>query len=79
MDHQAAEPVPHGHQLATMSAIHSESLTLLRPGTFFRCWVASRPVNRLGEPEEIAAAVLWLCTVGYESSGGGAVPIAGSE
>ena len=39
--------------------------------------VASQPINRLGEPEEIAAAVLWLCSPGASFVVGVALPVDG--
>ena len=39
--------------------------------------VANQPINRLGEPEEIAAAVLWLCSPGASFIIGVALPVDG--
>ena len=39
--------------------------------------IADQPINRLGEPEEIAAAVLWLCSPGASFVVGVALPIDG--
>jgi NAD(P)-dependent dehydrogenase (short-subunit alcohol dehydrogenase family) len=39
--------------------------------------IASQPINRLGEPEEIAAAVLWLCSPGASFVIGVALPVDG--
>ncbi|SCE93108.1 glucose 1-dehydrogenase [Micromonospora mirobrigensis] len=39
--------------------------------------VADQPINRLGEPEEIAAAVLWLCSPGASFVVGVALPVDG--
>lgn len=39
--------------------------------------VANQPINRLGEPEEIAAAVLWLCSPGASFVVGVALPVDG--
>ena len=39
--------------------------------------VANQPINRLGEPEEIAAAVLWLCSPGGSFVVGIALPVDG--
>ena len=39
--------------------------------------VANQPINRLGEPEEIAAAVLWLCSPGASFVIGVALPVDG--
>jgi NAD(P)-dependent dehydrogenase (short-subunit alcohol dehydrogenase family) len=39
--------------------------------------VANQPIGRLGEPEEIAAAVLWLCSSGASFVVGVALPIDG--
>jgi NAD(P)-dependent dehydrogenase (short-subunit alcohol dehydrogenase family) len=39
--------------------------------------IADQPINRLGAPEEIAAAVLWLCSPGASFVVGVALPIDG--
>jgi NAD(P)-dependent dehydrogenase (short-subunit alcohol dehydrogenase family) len=39
--------------------------------------LANQPINRLGEPEEIAAAVLWLCSPGASFVIGVALPVDG--
>jgi NAD(P)-dependent dehydrogenase (short-subunit alcohol dehydrogenase family) len=39
--------------------------------------IASQPINRLGHPEEIAAAVLWLCSPGASFVIGVALPVDG--
>jgi NAD(P)-dependent dehydrogenase (short-subunit alcohol dehydrogenase family) len=39
--------------------------------------VANQPINRLGEPDEIAAAVLWLCSSGASFVIGVALPVDG--
>ena len=39
--------------------------------------VANQPVNRLGRPEELAAAVLWLCSPGASFVIGVALPVDG--
>jgi NAD(P)-dependent dehydrogenase (short-subunit alcohol dehydrogenase family) len=39
--------------------------------------IANQPINRLGEPEEIAAAVLWLCSPGAGFVIGVALPVDG--
>jgi NAD(P)-dependent dehydrogenase (short-subunit alcohol dehydrogenase family) len=39
--------------------------------------VANQPINRLGEPDEIAAAVLWLCSPGASFVIGVALPVDG--
>ena len=39
--------------------------------------LANQPINRLGEPEEIAAAVLWLCSPGASFIIGVALPVDG--
>lgn len=39
--------------------------------------IANQPVNRLGEPEEIAAAVLWLCSPGASFVIGVGLPVDG--
>ncbi|OKI71731.1 oxidoreductase [Micromonospora sp. CB01531] len=39
--------------------------------------IANQPINRLGEPEEIAAAVLWLCSPGASFVIGVALPVDG--
>jgi NAD(P)-dependent dehydrogenase (short-subunit alcohol dehydrogenase family) len=39
--------------------------------------IANQPINRLGEPEEIAAAVLWLCSPGASFVIGLALPVDG--
>ena len=39
--------------------------------------IADQPINRLGEPEEIAAAVLWLCSPGASFTVGVALPVDG--
>ncbi|MEV0326947.1 glucose 1-dehydrogenase [Micromonospora echinospora] len=39
--------------------------------------IANQPINRLGEPEEIAAAVLWLCSSGASFVVGVALPVDG--
>ena len=39
--------------------------------------LADQPINRLGEPEEIAAAVLWLCSPGASFVVGVALPVDG--
>jgi NAD(P)-dependent dehydrogenase (short-subunit alcohol dehydrogenase family) len=39
--------------------------------------IANQPINRLGEPEEIAAAVLWLCSPGASFVVGAALPVDG--
>ncbi|MFF5225060.1 SDR family NAD(P)-dependent oxidoreductase [Dactylosporangium sp. NPDC000521] len=39
--------------------------------------VANQPINRLGEAEEIAAAVLWLCSPGASFVVGVALPVDG--
>jgi NAD(P)-dependent dehydrogenase (short-subunit alcohol dehydrogenase family) len=39
--------------------------------------IADQPINRLGEPEEIAAAVLWLCSPGAGFVVGVALPVDG--
>ena len=39
--------------------------------------LADQPINRLGEPEEIAAAVLWLCSPGASFIIGVALPVDG--
>jgi NAD(P)-dependent dehydrogenase (short-subunit alcohol dehydrogenase family) len=39
--------------------------------------IAAQPVNRLGEPEEIAAAVLWLCSPAASFVVGVALPVDG--
>jgi NAD(P)-dependent dehydrogenase (short-subunit alcohol dehydrogenase family) len=39
--------------------------------------LADQPINRLGEPEEIAAAVLWLCSPGASFVIGVALPVDG--
>ena len=39
--------------------------------------VGNQPINRLGEPEEVAAAVLWLCSPGASFVIGAALPVDG--
>ena len=39
--------------------------------------IASQPINRLGEADEIAAAVLWLCSPGASFVIGVALPVDG--
>jgi NAD(P)-dependent dehydrogenase (short-subunit alcohol dehydrogenase family) len=39
--------------------------------------IANQPINRLGEPEEIAATVLWLCSPGASFIIGVALPVDG--
>ena len=39
--------------------------------------LANQPISRLGEPEEIAAAVLWLCSPGASFVIGVALPVDG--
>jgi NAD(P)-dependent dehydrogenase (short-subunit alcohol dehydrogenase family) len=39
--------------------------------------IANQPINRLGAPEEIAAAVLWLCSPGASFVVGVALPVDG--
>jgi NAD(P)-dependent dehydrogenase (short-subunit alcohol dehydrogenase family) len=39
--------------------------------------IANQPINRLGEPEEVAAAVLWLCSPGASFVVGVALPVDG--
>ena len=39
--------------------------------------LANQPINRLGEPEEIAAAVVWLCSPGASFIIGVALPVDG--
>jgi NAD(P)-dependent dehydrogenase (short-subunit alcohol dehydrogenase family) len=39
--------------------------------------IANQPINRLGEPEEMAAAVLWLCSPGASFVLGVALPVDG--
>ena len=39
--------------------------------------VANQPINRLGRPEEIAAAVLWLCSPAAGFVLGVALPVDG--
>ncbi|RKT76656.1 NAD(P)-dependent dehydrogenase (short-subunit alcohol dehydrogenase family) [Terracoccus luteus] len=39
--------------------------------------VANQPINRLGQPEEVAAAVLWLCSPGASFVVGVALPVDG--
>ncbi|MFI0789809.1 glucose 1-dehydrogenase [Streptomyces lydicus] len=39
--------------------------------------VAAQPIGRLGRPEEIAAAVLWLCSTGASFVVGAALPVDG--
>jgi NAD(P)-dependent dehydrogenase (short-subunit alcohol dehydrogenase family) len=39
--------------------------------------IANQPINRLGEPDEIAAAVLWLCSPGASFVIGVALPVDG--
>jgi NAD(P)-dependent dehydrogenase (short-subunit alcohol dehydrogenase family) len=39
--------------------------------------IAAQPINRLGEPDEIAAAVLWLCSPGASFVVGVALPVDG--
>lgn len=39
--------------------------------------IAAQPINRLGEPEEIAAAVLWLCSSAASFVVGVALPVDG--
>ncbi|BBY95099.1 oxidoreductase [Mycobacterium gallinarum] len=39
--------------------------------------IANQPINRLGEPEEIASAVLWLCSPGAAFVVGVALPVDG--
>lgn len=39
--------------------------------------VANQPIGRLGQPEEIAASVLWLCSPGASFVTGVALPVDG--
>jgi NAD(P)-dependent dehydrogenase (short-subunit alcohol dehydrogenase family) len=39
--------------------------------------VANQPIGRLGQPEEIAASVLWLCSPGASFVVGVALPVDG--
>ena len=44
-----------------------------------RALLAANPQGRFIEPEEVAAAVLWLCAAGAASVTGQAISVSGGE
>ena len=62
-----------------LQAVTDEPITdMLATGELdLRQALANQPINRLGEPEEIAAAVLWLCSPGDSFIIGVALPVDG--
>ena len=53
-----------------------ERVTAARPGLEER-WLAAEPVGRFGTPEEVAAAVVWLCSDAASFVTGVALPVDG--
>jgi NAD(P)-dependent dehydrogenase (short-subunit alcohol dehydrogenase family) len=76
----AIESARHGVRVNAVSPgpVHTDMLvrsTAVSGG--IDSWAARLPMNRVGQPDEVAAAVLWLCSPSASYINGAAVPVDG--